>query len=422
MAPGHGLDAPADPYDEGEFNTSRLGLWTTNSRDQIGMDPSRLNLDQAEGVKIFVGGLARQTKSEDLAQYFGQFGTVIDAVVMYNHSLGVSRGFGFVTFQEQDISHYVLSHRHNIHNKSVEAKLAVPREAGSSRGLPRRETGPRINRKANRPNPGDRMGQYKMPPSILDQGLVHAGLPGRPATVHAGSLQSPNASPIAAESMAQLQMLDTGCKLFIGGLSWDTDEAALTTYFSQFGEVVDAMVVYNHAMGVSRGFGFVTFKDRGTAEAMVTMCHCINGKTVEAKLALPKGEHVAESLEEKMSKQIFVGGLPHNTTSDQLKEWAQRQFGAHNLANAIAVIDLKTKVTRGFGFIQFTTPEMVDFAVQVGLHYEMNSKKVTVKRAQAHHPAMPGLGEMDIASYGHQSVQGVPLQVYQELLAMGGYQ
>lgn len=128
------------------------------------------------------------------------------------------------------------------------------------------------------------------------------------------------------------------------------------------------------------------------------------------------------SLEEKMSKQIFVGGLPHNTTSDQLKEWAQRQFGAHNLANAIAVIDLKTKVTRGFGFIQFTTPEMVDFAVQVGLHYEMNSKKVTVKRAQAHHPAMPGLGEMDIASYGHQSVQGVPLQVYQELLAMGGYQ
>ena len=54
-------------------------------------------------------------------------------------------------------------------------------------------------------------------------------------------------------------------------------------------QVVDAMVVYNHAMGVSRGFGFVTFKDRGTAEAMVTMCHCINGKTVEAKLALPKG-------------------------------------------------------------------------------------------------------------------------------------
>ena len=54
-------------------------------------------------------------------------------------------------------------------------------------------------------------------------------------------------------------------------------------------------------------------------------------------MLMGSGEHVAESLEEKMSKQIFVGGLPHNTTSDQLKEWAQRQFGPHNLANAIAV-------------------------------------------------------------------------------------
>lgn len=264
------------------------------------------------------------------------------------------------------------------------------------------------------------MGQYKIAQAMLDQGMVHPGLhPGRaPSAAHLMQGMMPMAS-IPAEAVASM-MLDTGCKLFIGGLSWDTDEAALTAYFSQFGEVVDAMVVYNHAMGVSRGFGFVTFKDRSTAEAMVAMVHCINGKTVEAKLALPKGEHVAESLEEKMSKQIFVGGLPHNTTSDQLKEWAQRQFGAHNLANAIAVIDLKTKVTRGFGFIQFTTPEMVDFAVQVGLHYEMNSKKVTVKRAQAHHPVMPGLGDLHVG--GFQAVQGVPLQVYQELLAMGGFQ
>lgn len=83
------------------------------------------------------------------------------------------------------------------------------------------------------------------------------------------------------------------------------------------------------------------------------------------------------------------------------------------------VIDLKTKVTRGFGFIQFTTPEMVDFAVQQGLHYEMNSKKVTVKRAQAHHPSpcMP-----DVAGDLMGLQQGsVPVAVYQELLAMGGY-
>jgi len=31
-------------------------------------------------------------------------------------------------------------------------------------------------------------------------------------------------------------------------------------YFQTFGELEDAMVVYNRAAGVSRGFGFVTFK------------------------------------------------------------------------------------------------------------------------------------------------------------------
>lgn len=404
-----------DDLDDLESAVSRLGIWTTNSSENLGLDPMLLAGEQ-EGVKIFVGGLARQTKSQDLAAYFGQFGPVIDAVVMYNHSLGVSRGFGFVTFQDRDISHYVLSQRHSLHNKSVEAKLAVPRDP-SSRG-PRRD-GPRLHRKPGRSQPSVR-GGFGKPQQAMENGMSngfgHSGWSNRGV---APNSHTEPPQPLFAPPPGEVPMMDTGCKLFIGGLSWDTDEAALTAYFSRFGEVADAMVVYNHTMGVSRGFGFVTFKERGVAEAMVTVTHCINDKTVEAKLALPKGEHVAESLEEKMSKQIFVGGLPHNTTSDQLKEWAQRQFGPHNLANAIAVIDLKTKVTRGFGFIQFTTPEMVDFAVQPGLHYEMNSKKVTVKRAQAHHPTMPGVvgPEMMVG----MCKNSVPMSVYQELLAMGGY-
>jgi len=387
------------------FNTeapeevSRLGLWTFNTdAPEDGRDEFA---EPIEGVKIFVGGLARQTKSSDLAEYFAQFGTVVDAVVMYNHSLGVSRGFGFVTFQTQDISDYVLAQRHTVHNKSVEAKLAIPRDP-TARST--RRDGPRdrtSHRKSNRPQQqGKGGGQYMGKGNGYHNPRGGGGLGGgnqvwtQPATIRAGAAAFPQGQRVQA---APAPAYDAGCKLFIGGLSWDTDESGLLQYFSQYGEVMDAMVVYNHTMGVSRGFGFVTFKERSVAEAMVEMIHCINEKTVEAKLALPKGEHVAESLEEKMSKQIFVGGLPHNTTSDQLKEWAQRQFGPHNLANAIAVIDLKTKVTRGFGFIQFTTPEMVDFAVQIGLHYEMSSKKVTVKRAQAHQPMMqemPGMQGM----------------------------
>ena len=419
-APPVQLDGEYNPQDDGIIDApeevSRLGLWTFNTdAPEDGRDEFA---EPIEGVKIFVGGLARQTKSSDLAEYFAQFGTVVDAVVMYNHSLGVSRGFGFVTFVDKEIADHVLAQRHTVHNKSVEAKLAIPRDP-TARST--RRDGPRdrtSHRKSNRPQQQKGGGQYMGKGNGYHNprggGLGGGNQVWTQPTIRAGAAAFPQGQGQGQRvQAAPAPAYDAGCKLFIGGLSWDTDESGLLQYFSQYGEVMDAMVVYNHTMGVSRGFGFVTFKERSVAEAMVEMIHCINEKTVEAKLALPKGEHVAESLEEKMSKQIFVGGLPHNTTSDQLKEWAQRQFGPHNLANAIAVIDLKTKVTRGFGFIQFTTPEMVDFAVQIGLHYEMSSKKVTVKRAQAHQPMMQEMPGMQ----GMMPMD--PMEMYQQFQNQG---
>lgn len=37
-----------------------------------------------------------------LRQYFEQFGSVEDAVVMYDHDNKRPRGFGFITFAEED--------------------------------------------------------------------------------------------------------------------------------------------------------------------------------------------------------------------------------------------------------------------------------------------------------------------------------
>jgi hypothetical protein len=49
-------------------------------------------------------------------------------------------------------------------------------------------------------------------------------------------------------------------KLFVGGLGSMTTAAALRTFFRQFGELVDAVVVVNPSTGHSRGFGFVTYR------------------------------------------------------------------------------------------------------------------------------------------------------------------
>lgn len=69
-------------------------------------------------------------------------------------------------------------------------------------------------------------------------------------------------------------------KLFVGGLSWDTNDAGLRDAFSRFGDVVEAKVILDRDTARSRGFGFVTLGDAGAAEkAMQEM----DGSTLDGR-------------------------------------------------------------------------------------------------------------------------------------------
>lgn len=56
-------------------------------------------------------------------------------------------------------------------------------------------------------------------------------------------------------------------KLFVGGLGPKVGAEALREVMEQFGEVVEARVVYDRVTGRSRGFGFVTVVGRSAAMA-----------------------------------------------------------------------------------------------------------------------------------------------------------
>lgn len=69
-------------------------------------------------------------------------------------------------------------------------------------------------------------------------------------------------------------------KLFIGGISWDTNEDRLKEYFQTFGEVVEAVIMKDRTTGRARGFGFVVFADPAVAERVVKDKHMIDGRSV----------------------------------------------------------------------------------------------------------------------------------------------
>jgi hypothetical protein len=58
-------------------------------------------------------------------------------------------------------------------------------------------------------------------------------------------------------------------KLFVGGLGPSTTAADLRTFFSRFGELVEAVVVPNRSTGQSRGFGFVSYASATAADEAI---------------------------------------------------------------------------------------------------------------------------------------------------------
>jgi len=76
-------------------------------------------------------------------------------------------------------------------------------------------------------------------------------------------------------------------KLFVGGLSFNTDNDGLRRGFERFGTVDDVAVINDRETGRSRGFGFVTFADRAEGEtAMKEMDGTeLDGRTVRVNEA-----------------------------------------------------------------------------------------------------------------------------------------
>ncbi len=69
-------------------------------------------------------------------------------------------------------------------------------------------------------------------------------------------------------------------KLFVGSLSWDTNDESLRNAFSTHGNVSEAVVVSDRDTGRSRGFGFVTFEDDESADKAVA---ALNGTTLDGR-------------------------------------------------------------------------------------------------------------------------------------------
>lgn len=170
---------------------------------------------------MFAGGLSWDTTNDGFRLFFARFGEVLEAVVLRDKITGTSRGFGFVTFDDEEAREACIKASQagelELDGRSVDVKPAVPQEQ------------------------------------------------------------------IHADDKVRTK------KIFVGGLSGEAGDDALRDHFSQFGTVVDVLLMVNRDTRRSRGFGFVSFDSEAAVEAAITNApHIIAGKPVECRRALPK--------------------------------------------------------------------------------------------------------------------------------------
>ncbi|XP_047311724.1 glycine-rich RNA-binding protein 2, mitochondrial-like [Impatiens glandulifera] len=98
-----------------------------------------------------------------------------------------------------------------------------------------------------------------------------------------------NAQNISASNPSILQTIRcmSSSKVFVGGLSFSTDETSLKEAFTRYGEVVEARVISDRETGRSRGFGFVTFCSAEEASASIQALDGqeLHGRTVRVNYA-----------------------------------------------------------------------------------------------------------------------------------------
>ncbi|KAH7915238.1 hypothetical protein BJ138DRAFT_1142311 [Hygrophoropsis aurantiaca] len=76
-------------------------------------------------------------------------------------------------------------------------------------------------------------------------------------------------------------------KLYVGNLSWGTNDDSLRGAFSGYGTVTDCIVMSDRETGRSRGFGFVTMGSEDEAREAITHLNDeeLDGRRIKVNLA-----------------------------------------------------------------------------------------------------------------------------------------
>ncbi|ESQ51001.1 hypothetical protein EUTSA_v10022589mg [Eutrema salsugineum] len=170
--------------------------------------------------------------------------------------------------------------------------------------------------------------------------------------------------------------------VYVKNLAETTTDDELKNTFGEFGKITSA-VVMKDGDGKSKGFGFVNFDNADDAAKAV---EALNGKTFDDKewyvgraqkkseremeLKVRYEQSLKEAADKFQSSNLYVKNLDDSVSDEKLKEL----FAPYGTVTSCKVMRDPNGISRGSGFVAFSTPEEATKAMS-----EMSGKMIDNK-------------------------------------------
>ena len=145
-------------------------------------------------------------------------------------------------------------------------------------------------------------------------------------------------------------------RLYLGNLSYDSDEPRLRSLFSEFGEVTDIFLPEDRSTGRRRGFGFVTFAERAAAEVAIAKMDQaeVDGRTIKVNESRPRGDGPGFNASGAPTVKLYVGNLAFETNEESVRALFEKH-GA--VSDCFLPVDRESGRPRGFAFVTMSSED-----------------------------------------------------------------
>jgi polyadenylate-binding protein len=201
-------------------------------------------------------------------------------------------------------------------------------------------------------------------------------------------------SETTEDSTAAADVSQVTHQLFIGNLPFDLEHDVLS---SMLNDKIEAGYKYlkiakDKKTGKSRGFGYLHFNEESEAVAALEQLKGLQVAGREVKIDLSSSQQRPERPRFEKTPQensVFIGNLNFDVTNEAVIEMCNDLLGEGVAQRVRLLTDRESGRPRGFGHIDFNSPEEATRAIEVLNGIDLMGRTVKVDHAQRKDPNAP---------------------------------